>query len=57
MYDLFALSGTLGIWQDNYCRSDFPRCERYIRSQRGESVAKALLPNGKVLALAPRPAR
>lgn len=49
MYSLFTMAGTLRIWQDNYCNSDFDRCERYVRSQRGEAVPKELMPNGRTL--------
>lgn len=53
MFSLFTLSGTLKIWQDNYCYGDNERCERYRRSSRGETVPKALMPNGKMLGVAP----
>ncbi len=49
MFGMFTLSGTLRIWQDNYCHGEFVRCERFKRSQRGESVPKTLMPNGKSL--------
>lgn len=56
MFSLFTLSGTLRIWQDNYCHDEFVRCERYVRSQRGEIVPKTLMPNGKSLTVAAKPA-
>lgn len=49
MYQLFNLSGTLAVWQTNYCSADFERCERFRRSARGEPVPQNLLPNGKSL--------
>lgn len=56
MFGMFTLSGTLRIWQDNYCHGDFQRCERYVRSQRGEAVPKTLMPNGKTLTVPTKPA-
>lgn len=49
MFARFSLSGTAGIWQDNYCRSAPETCVRYQRSSRGEHVPDELLPNGKFL--------
>lgn len=49
MFRLFTLSGTLAVWQTNYCSSDFERCERYKRACLGEAVPENLLPNGKLL--------
>lgn len=51
MFALFNMAGTLRIWQDNYCDAEFERCERYKRSERGERVARELMPNGKMLTL------
>ena len=53
MFGVFTLSGTLRIWQDNYCRSEYTRCARYVRTQRGEFVPRTLMPNGKLLAAKP----
>lgn len=55
MFGMFTLSGTLRIWQDNYCHGEYARCERYLRSQRGESVPKTLMPNGKSLTVLTKP--
>jgi len=49
MYSMFKLEGALGVWKINYCQSDFKRCERYVRTQRGEDIPPTLLPNGKTL--------
>jgi len=49
MYDLFAVSGTIKIWQLSYCDSDFRRCSRYQKSCRNEVVPQHLLPNGRLL--------
>ncbi len=54
MFEVFTLSGTLTVWQDNYCRSDYGRCARYVRLRRGEDVPRNMMPNGKVIATLPK---
>lgn len=49
MFAMFRLAGTLRVWQDNYCNSDFTRCSRYQHSQAGKPVARELMPNGRML--------
>ena len=49
MYSVFTLASTLQIWKDNYCTSDFDRCERFKRSACGEQVSDLMLPNGILL--------
>jgi hypothetical protein len=56
MYDLFSLSGMLGLWQSLYCEADFRRCERFRLAQQGIPVPKGLLPDGKELRIN-KPAR
>lgn len=51
MYELFSLSGMLGLWQSLYCEADFRRCERFRLAQEGSPVPKELLPDGKELRL------
>jgi hypothetical protein len=54
MFDVFTLSGTLAVWQDNYCRGEYTRCARYVRFGRGEDVPRNLMPNGRVIASLPK---
>jgi hypothetical protein len=54
MFEVFTLSGTLAVWQDNYCRSDYGRCARYQRFRVGAEVPRNLMPNGKVLTSLPK---
>jgi hypothetical protein len=54
LFPIFTLTTTLKMWQIRYCDGDYDKCERYLRSTRGEAVADNLLPNGKLLAGLPR---
>jgi hypothetical protein len=49
MFTLFQHSGTLAVWQINYCRGSFQNCERYKLAIKGERIARNLLPNGREL--------
>ncbi len=49
MYGLFALSGTLALWQVRYCEADYSTCARYQKLSRNEPVPRNLLPNGSLL--------
>ena len=49
MFPLFKLRGSLRVWQENYCESDFERCARYQRSLEGKVTPMNLLPNGQML--------
>ena len=49
MYDLFALSGTLALWQVRYCKAGFRDCARFEKLSRDEPVPRNLLPNGSLL--------
>lgn len=49
MYELFRKSGTLGVWQITYCRSDYKGCARYGEALQGKPVPLTLLPNGRSL--------
>jgi hypothetical protein len=49
MYAVFSLATTLQIWKDNYCTSDFMRCERYKQTACGSAISDLLLPNGHML--------
>lgn len=51
MYGLFQRSGTLKLWQINYCDDDFAACARFKRGAEGRSVPLTLLPNGRDLTL------
>lgn len=53
MFPVISLSSALKIWQTFYCESRFDTCERYQRSNKGQSVPPNLLPNGKGLDLEP----
>lgn len=46
MYALFKHSGTLAVWQINYCSGDYKRCARYMLSVEGKPVPLDLMPNG-----------
>ena len=52
MYSLFSLSGTLKVWQINYCTAQYTECARYKRSCEAKLVPDNLLPNGSLLKLA-----
>jgi hypothetical protein len=47
MYELFRKSGTLGIWQLNYCSATYTNCARHQLASEGRPVPLTLLPNGK----------
>lgn len=49
LYEEFNLAASLRTWQIRYCHGDFSVCERYKRSQGGDSVPARLLPNGQML--------
>jgi hypothetical protein len=49
MYAVFTLASTLQIWKENYCTSDYDRCERYKQTACGNQVSDLLLPNGRLL--------
>jgi hypothetical protein len=49
LHPLFTLKASLGVWQTNYCSSNFAACARYRLAQAGAPVAPNLLPNGKML--------
>ena len=49
MFQVFTFATTLQIWKDNYCTSDFERCERYKQTACGTAVSDLLLPNGRLL--------
>lgn len=49
MYEIFTFSETLAVWKTRYCSGDYKRCERFLRSSRGQPVPVNLLPNGHVL--------
>lgn len=49
MFRLLTVAGTGEVWKMNYCESTFERCERYKRTQAGESVPLEMMPNGKIL--------
>lgn len=47
----------LRVWQSFYCEGAFARCERHKLLAAGSDVPDRLLPNGRLLDLAPgRPA-
>lgn len=49
MFQVFTFATTLQIWKDNYCLSDYSRCERYQKTALNEPVSDLLLPNGRML--------
>lgn len=49
MYDLFQRTGTLKLWQINYCDGNHEACARFQRSSEGRRVPISLLPNGREL--------
>jgi hypothetical protein len=49
MFQIFQYSGTLAVWQINYCRGEYTRCERYKRATKGERIPRNLMPNGRTL--------
>lgn len=55
MFPLFNVQGALEIWKLSYCLSTYARCERYIRSTKGESVPDSLMPSGVLLKLTKKP--
>ena len=54
MFELFRMRESLRIWQLSFCERDreqHTKCERFRRSEVGESVPTHLLPNGQLLQL------
>lgn len=51
LFPKFGLRSSLRVWTAFYCEGQFEKCERYLRSGRGEPVPPTLLPNGKELNL------
>lgn len=49
MFPLFSMQSALEIWKISYCTSNFTACERYQRSERGDSVPDSLMPSGALL--------
>jgi hypothetical protein len=49
MFALFKHSGTLAVWQINYCKGQFGNCQRYQLATKGERIPRSLLPNGRSL--------
>lgn len=49
MFAMLRLAGTLEVWKNNYCTTDFKRCERYKLSVAGRPVPPNMLPTGTLL--------
>lgn len=49
MYQIFEFSETLSVWKTRYCTGNYERCERFVRSAKGQPVPVNLLPNGHLL--------
>jgi hypothetical protein len=54
LYPLFRLRASLRTWQIRYCEAAYNECERYRLAERAEAMPSNLLPNGKLLPLAPK---
>jgi len=46
MYGLFGSQTLLEAWKERFCHGDYTKCQRYVRTLRGERVPATLLPNG-----------
>jgi hypothetical protein len=59
LFKHFQSNATLRSWKLMYCDSDLrsKNCERFKRSEGGETVAPNLLPNGKMIVLTPEPSK
>lgn len=57
LFAVFTMNAALAIWKINYCGGDHLRCVRYKLTAEGKDVPQNLLPNGKVLNVAPLPGR
>ncbi len=55
LFPLFRMKSSLAVWQKQYCEGDYAACERFRLARAGTRVPPNLLPNGKVLELAPTP--
>jgi hypothetical protein len=53
LFELFTLRASLSLWRENYCEDLFSHCERLRRAESGEHAPPNMLPNGKLLHLAP----
>ncbi|MBW2525694.1 MAG: hypothetical protein JRI23_16040 [Deltaproteobacteria bacterium] len=49
MYTLFVHSGTLELWQQNYCKGDYQPCARLDLERKGKPVPVNLMPSGAIL--------
>jgi hypothetical protein len=54
MFALFSQKATLGVWRSLYCESRFEACERLKLFHAKQVVPPNLLPNGRMLAIAPQ---
>ena len=55
LFPLFTMRSSLAVWRTNYCDAGYQRCERFKLKQASRPVAPNLLPNGRLLDVAPRP--
>ena len=49
LFEQFALSSVLKIWQINYCQDGYEKCVRYQMNVKGRFVRPTILPNGEDL--------
>jgi hypothetical protein len=54
LYPMFLLQASLKTWQIRYCETNYEGCARYQVAKRGDIVPLQLLPNGKMLPIAPK---
>ena len=53
LFPLFTIQASLAVWKMRYCEGDFSGCERYKLAREMKPIPTNLLPNGKMLAVAP----
>jgi hypothetical protein len=47
------MTAALRVWQSFYCEGCYARCERFKLAASGSQVPERLLPNGRLLEVAP----
>ncbi len=53
LFQQFSMKAALRVWMGQYCESQFSRCERLRLATSGKEVPLNLLPNGRMLKVAP----
>lgn len=56
MFRVFSGKPSLAVWRGRYCEGQFADCERLKLALEGREIPAGLLPNGRMLRVAPEDA-